>query len=100
MLDKQQNSTILKHMKNTTIQELRKNGYKVRVIHRGLMDKDDALVNTVIIANDGSPSVTQIDVTTPDGRDVTGYAYRAWGDPYNRKMGNTIALGRALKELR
>jgi hypothetical protein len=84
-------------MKIPTIETLRKSGNKVRVIHRGRVPKDREQVNTDLLANDGFPEVTQIDVTFRDGVSSTGYAYRARGDNYNRKLGNMIALGRALK---
>ena len=86
-------------MKNPTIESLRKSGYKDRVIHRFWCGKDREQVNTNLLADDGRYDVTQIDITTPDGRDASGYAYRAKGDQYNRKIGNAIALGRALKQL-
>lgn len=85
-------------MKNPTIESLRKSGYKVRVIHRHWYKGDHGRVNVNSLAEDGNPSVTDIDITTPDGRDASGYAYRAKGDQYNRKIGNAIALGRALKQ--
>lgn len=86
-------------MKNPTIESLRKSGYKVRVIHRGWNGLDRERINTDLLSKAGPPEVTQIDITTPDGQDVSGYAYRAKGDQHNRKLGNTIALGRALKQL-
>lgn len=95
-------------MKNTTIQSLRQAGYKVRVIHRGLADTHINMsipldvqksIKNIVIAADGHPCSTQIDITTPDGQHATGYAFRAKGDQYDRKKGNTIALGRALKQL-
>lgn len=88
-------------MKNMpTIQSLRQNGYKVRVIHRNHMAADHEFVNTERLANDSNPNVTEITVTTPDRvTTVSGIAYRANGDQYNRRVGNAIALGRALIQL-
>lgn len=85
---------------NTTIQSLRQSGHKVRVTHRQWVGSDKERTNTDLLAfNDGYPSVTQIDVTTPKGEDATGYAFRSKNDNYNRKFGNRIALGRALAQL-
>jgi len=87
-------------MKQTpTIHSLRKAGNKVRVIHRFWDSDDEVRVFRSSVASDANPNVTQIDITTTDGRDVSGFAYRARGDQYNRKLGNQIALNRALKYL-
>lgn len=83
-----------------TIQSLRQSGYKVRVIHRFTEPSDGEYVNVERLALDNSPNVTQIDVTTPDGATtVSGFAYRAKGDQYHRKIGNLIALNRAMMQL-
>jgi len=87
-------------MKQThTMHSLRKAGNKVRVIHRFWDSDDEVRVFRTSVADDANPNVTQIDITTTDGRDVSGFAYRARGDQYNRKLGNQIALNRALKSL-
>lgn len=86
-------------MKTKTIQQLRQSGYKVRVLHRDWIGLDRERVDISRLARDKNPCVTQIDVTSPDGKNSTGYAFRATGDNYNRKLGNQIALGRALKNL-
>jgi hypothetical protein len=36
-------------------------------------------------------------LTSPEGKDSTGIAYCSKQDQWNRKLGNRIALGRALK---
>lgn len=64
---------------NITIEGLRKIGYKVMVIH--------------------SLEVTTIYVTNLDGITARGQSICHVGDNYNRKLGNKIALGRALKNL-
>ncbi len=84
---------------NETIQSLRQSGYKVRVTHRGLLDSDTDQTKVHLVAKDGHPSVTQIDITTPNGENTTGLAFRSKNDNYNRKFGNRIALGRALAQL-
>ena len=85
---------------NTTIQFLRQNGFKVRVTRRDWVHEDTNNVDPYRLAEDDHPPVTQIDVTTPDKSiTVTGYAYRSKGDQFNRKLGNRIALNRALQKL-
>jgi len=65
---------------NITIEGLRKTGFKVYVNH---------------ISN----WHTQIFVTDPQGHTAFGYALCNDQDQPNRKLGNKIALGRALKNL-
>jgi len=89
-------------MKNPpyTVQNLRQNGYKVRVIHRMYNNIDGEFINVDRLASDGNPNVTQIEVTTPDKtKTVFGFSYRAKGDQYHRKLGNLIALNRAMDTL-
>lgn len=82
-----------------TIQELRKSGYRVWVTHRDWVGTDRELVNVDRLSRDGNPCVTQIDVTTPNGEESTGFAFRVMGDFYDRKHGNRIALNRAMSKL-
>lgn len=42
---------------------------------------------------------TIIEVTTPDGRNVIGTSKCSDKESWNRKMGNQIALGRAMAQL-
>ena len=65
-------------MKNVTIEWLRKQKWKVMVKHVGAYK-------------------TEIFLTDPLGHHVYGAAYCADCDQPNRKLGNRIALGRALK---
>lgn len=73
-------------MKNTpTIQNLRQNNWKVAVIHK---------------TTDVEKKYTRIIITTPDKtKHAEGFAYVHKQDTFNRKIGNRIALGRALKNL-
>lgn len=64
-----------------TIYQLRKQGFKVRVIHS---------------TEEDGQRVTKIEVTSPEGLSGWGTSYCHPKDGYNRKLGNTIALGRAL----
>jgi len=76
-----------------TIKQLRQNGYKVRVMHSRVYEKPDY----ILMAKGGT---TEIEVTTPDGaQTVKGVAICSAEDCFNRKTGNQIALGRALKQL-
>lgn len=86
-------------MKNPTVQELRQSGYRVRVIHRRNYTERETFGGTTEVISEKGGS-TQVDITTPDGVNTTGYANCCSIDNYNRKIGVLIALGRALKELR
>ena len=84
-----------------TIQSLRQSGHKVCVLHSitdELEDSHPLHETSVWLADDGNPNTTTIEITNPDGKNFFGVAYRAKGDFYDRKKGNAIALGRALKQ--
>jgi hypothetical protein len=84
---KNMNDTINIHSRNIpTIHQLRRAAWKVRVIHR-VTDEDNIL----------SDRFTRIELTSPDQKDSVGTAYCSRKDQWNRKLGNRIALGRALK---
>jgi hypothetical protein len=84
---KNMNDIVNIHSRNTpTIHQLRRAGWKVRVIH-GVTDEDNVL----------SDRFTRIELTSPDQKDSVGTAYCSRKDQWNRKLGNRIALGRALK---
>lgn len=72
--------------KTPSIHQLRRAGWKVRVIH-GITDENNVL----------SDRFTRIELTCPEKRDAVGIAYCSRKDQWNRKLGNRIALGRALK---
>jgi hypothetical protein len=83
----------------STIKDLRQKGYKVRVIHT----RHNILKHKVsgpiyeLSAKGGS---TTIEITTPDKlHDAIGKSVCSLEDNFNRKVGNFIALGRALKQL-
>ena len=90
-----------------TIESLRKDGYKVRVIqYRNYLRKSDREIISlskrdfigvdkafIILPHGGK---IHIDVTFPNGKTVSGESYCSLKDGFNRKVGNNIALGRAL----
>ena len=83
-------------MSTPTIKQLRQSGWKVRVMH--LRHRD--LIKTIdgeypIISNFGGS--TTIEVTTPQGITGIGKALCSDKDNFNRRIGNSIALGRALE---
>ena len=81
------NNTIdINSRKTPTIHQLRRAGWKVRVIH-GVTDEENVL----------SDRFTRIEITSPDQKDSAGTAFCSRKDQCNRKLGNRIALGRALK---
>jgi hypothetical protein len=83
-----------------TIQQLRKTGYKVRVIHKRnyVPNWPNKLSPGIRLSSKGG--YTRIDVTIPDGSvTVSGESRCSINDSYNRKLGNSIALGRALSQL-
>jgi hypothetical protein len=83
----------------TTIKQLRYAKYKVRVLHK--REYND-VVKIGGITKQLSPrgGLTKIEITTPDERiTATGTSICSKEDSFNRRVGNQIALGRALKDL-
>lgn len=74
-----------------TIEQLRKSGYKVRVIHDTLNNDDPYY--------DLADRYTRIEILDPEGNEWIGEARCSIKDNYNRKLGNKIALNRALKNM-
>jgi hypothetical protein len=75
-----------------TIHQLRRAGWKVRVIHGFTYENYIGSEITNL-----SDRFTRIELTSPEGKDSVGTAYCSNNDQWNRKLGNRIALGRALK---
>ena len=73
-------------MKDTkpTIESLRKSGYKVAVLHR---------------TDETERRYTHIIITSPEKLHAQGFSFVHKADNFDRKIGNRIALGRALKNL-
>jgi|688.fasta_scaffold16109_10 hypothetical protein len=93
------NDAINLNNRNTpTIHQLRRAGWKVRVIHgftnHNLPFGPKSSKNQEPL----SERFTRIELTSPENKDSTGIAYCSKRDQWNRKLGNRIALGRALKD--
>ena len=83
-----------------TIRQLRRSGFKVRVIHKRHQVSVKKIGGDQYFENSAKGGATIIEITTPDKlTDVTGTAVCSIEDNYNRKVGNAIALGRALANL-
>jgi hypothetical protein len=87
-----------------SVHSLRKQGYKVRVLHsrRALFPKShyyaahlfgDSLPLSVLDAKGG---LTRIEITTPDNKFYIGESRCSNKENFNHKLGNKIALNRAL----
>lgn len=72
------------------VHDLRKAGYKVRVLH--CRRRDERTLTQV----DCKGGETVIQITTPDGQDLEGRAKCSDKERYNKRVGVQIALGRAL----
>ena len=83
---------------NITIKSLRQTGWKVRVLHeRNFFLKDKTDSHSIQTAARGGR--TEIQLTNPDKTiNVSGVAVCSDEENYNRKVGNSIALGRAWKK--
>lgn len=83
-----------------TIKKLRQAGFKVRVIHTRHYEQlyPDKMSRTTILSCKGGSTTLQI--TTPDKQvNVEAVAKCSLEDSFNRKLGNSIALGRAVSKL-
>jgi hypothetical protein len=81
-----------------TIAQLRQTGYKVRVLHSRPVVYQQRIDGSVkVFSPKGGKTV--IEVTTPDGITAIGESQCSDKDSWNRRMGNQIALGRALAHL-
>lgn len=82
-----------------TIKSLRQQGYKVRVMHTRRYKAVNKLSGAVLELQAQGGSTT-IELTTPDTQHtVFGKTVCSLEDNFNKKTGNAIALGRALKAL-
>ena len=86
-----------------TVQQLRSNGYKVRVLHYRLYNKKQysykdilSIYRTSIKPKpDSKGGSTQVIIDSPDGKHFIGEAVCSKKENYNKKMGVRIALGRS-----
>lgn len=82
-----------------TIKQLRQQGYKVRVHHTRRQKVIPKLMGNAYEVSPRGGSTT-IELTTPDKQQtVIAKSVCSLEDNFNRKMGNEIAIGRALKQL-
>ena len=82
-----------------TIKQLRQNGYKVRVLHKRNYNSIQKIggISKEVAPKGGE---TFIEITTPDKTiTIAGASICSNKDLFNRRTGNEIALGRALKSL-
>lgn len=83
-----------------TIKTLRQTGFKVRVIHTRHYETVRAMKMNSYSKLSGKGGCTKIEVTTPDKSiTVSAEAKCSLQDSFNRKLGNSIALGRAVSKL-
>jgi hypothetical protein len=86
-------------MNNKTIHQLRQQGYKVRVYHE--RDTIDVMtisgINKFLNARGGK---TKIELTTPEGETSIGESRCSEKENFCRRVGCSIALGRALDKLK
>lgn len=80
------------------IYNLRKNGFKVRVLHQRVVDfpEGEESGKAVIYPRGG---FTKVELRDPNGKETFGYSYCSSQDNYCKRTGAQIALGRALKQL-
>ena len=97
-------NTLNQNTDTPTIYSLRKAGFKVRVMHT--REYTVSKIRRMSSSFDARKELsckggyTKIQITTPDlCTTVIGEAVCHEKDHFNRKIGNQIALGRALKEL-
>jgi len=83
-----------------TIKKLRQTGFKVRVIHTRHYETVRAMKMDACSKLSGKGGCTKIEVTTPDKAiTVAAEAKCSIQDSFNRKLGNSIALGRVVSKL-
>jgi hypothetical protein len=83
----------------TNIKQLRQAGYKVRVFHKRNYNQIQKIGGiSMEVAPKGGE--TMIEITTPDKiMTIAGASICSDKDLFNRRTGNEIALGRAIKAM-
>ena len=83
-----------------TIEKLRKAGFKARVMHTRHYENVTRGLGEPYPQLSCKGGTTKIEVTTPDKTiTVNGSAKCSLQDSFNRKLGNSIALGRVVSKL-
>jgi hypothetical protein len=83
-----------------TIKKLRQAGFKARVMHTRHYENVTRGLGEPYHRLSCKGGTTKIEVTTPDKTvTVVGNAKCSVEDSFNRKLGNSIALGRAVSKL-
>lgn len=72
-----------------TVEQLRQKGCRVRVHHNRLIDTRDFS----IFPRGGN---TMVEITLPDGTELTGTSKCSDKDNYDKKIARTICIGRAM----
>lgn len=83
-----------------TIEKLRKSGFRVRVMHTRQYETVSRGMSGPISRLSCKGGRTKIEVTTPDNAiTADAVAECSLQDSFNRKLGNSIALGRVVQKL-
>jgi|LakMenEpi03Aug12_release.lakeMendotaPanAssembly.Ray.scaffolds.fasta_scaffold64657_12 hypothetical protein len=84
-----------------TVQYLRNNGFKVRILHHRLhnghyrSNHQGLLFNDMISDPDSKGGFTKVIIDSPNGEHFVGSAVCNKTDNYNKKLGVRIAIGRS-----
>lgn len=87
-----------------TVQQLRNNGYKVKVLHNRLYNgyhkwqvgaRDHIVFSGVPIDPDAKGGSTEVIIDSPTGEHFRGLAICSKKENYNKRLGVRIALGRS-----
>jgi len=79
-----------------TVHDLRKQGYRVTVIHNRHMSSPNYFGKTILKTKGG---LTEVVIESNEQVMCRGHAVCSDKDDYNKKLGVRIALGRALKTM-
>ena len=97
-----------------TVHNLRKAGYKVRVIHYRYYKADSVVGSAILLSKKELKEIapcdnrfillprggkTAVEITTPSGANTFGESICSRKDGFNRKLGLKIAINRALAKL-
>lgn len=74
-----------------TVNDVKNLGYKIKVFHNRIKNKNGGLSHT-----GGS---TEVHITDPVGNTMKGFSQCHENDPFIKRIGIAIAIGRALKSI-